>query len=389
MYVLKVKIISFGSAETQKETSVTVSHVRSQAWRAANVAINAQIVADISRLRRETEPEYADGLSAVTVNPMTQAARDIAAWFPDLPSAVGNRIAYQVSQHYTKNKHAILSGTRRMPRYRTGMPVPWAPTGVKFMHGQNGRHIVRLSMGRGKDPLLFEIVYGRDSIGHRERIERLIINEAKYGVCVLHDGPRGMKGAYLHVPITGDNGVIPVYASRSLAVHVGHDSIVSTMFRDEEIDSPEEVRHYGRRLDIIEKKAQFEDRRDRARAAISRSKGGHGYRRKFRGIETINNKEARWLRSYYHDISAKVVAAAQWRRVGTVLLEAYGAAHGETPETGYRAATRPFYELQGLIAQKATNYGATLVYVEPVPMRDDVTATRHMFYQKERSRVTP
>lgn len=389
MYVLKVKITSFGSAETQKETSATVSRVRTQAWRAANVAINAQIVADVARLRREIEPEYADGLSAVTVNPMTQAARDIAAWFPDLPSAVTNVLAYQVSRHYTKNKQAILSGARRMPRYRVGMPIPWAATGVKFLHGQDGRHVVRLSMGRGKPPLLFRIEYGRDSIGHRERVERLINGDATHGVCTLSTGHGGAYSLFLAIPIKGKNSVIDVHPARSLAVHIGYDSIVSMMFRDEATSITDTVRHLGRRLDIIEKKRQFEDRRDRARAAASRSHGGHGYRRKFRGIETINNKEARWLRSCYHDISAKVIAAAQWRRIGTVLLEAYGASHGETPETGYRAATRPFYELQGLIAQKARNYGATLVYVEPVPMRDDVIATRHMFHQKERSRVTP
>lgn len=376
MYHLKIKLSHIGTQEARKLSRDTVSSLKADAWRAANIIADSHFIHDTAWRRSrapDEQPEEHVREQFVALfgarNPMTHGYRIVRATLPRLPSAVVQQIGRDVSQAYARHRSAMITGYTRLTRYRPGMPVPWAPQGVRFMHDDKGAPIVRFTLARGHHWCM-RIVFGRDGIGHRARIEQMIAGELRYGRCLLQTPQGTNKSAFLTVPVHQTIDQIAVDPTRIMAAHVGYESILTIAFSGES-----EVRHIGYRRDLVEHKRQFADRRRRARAAMPHVKSGHGYRRRLKALSTINHAEARWLRSYYHDITAKANRAARWRGVGTVLLEDIAP---ESPETVLTGIVRHFSELQAQLTHKARSYGASVLYVTEPDARNDVAAARAM-----------
>jgi IS605 OrfB family transposase len=276
--------------------------------------------------------------------------RDIKEAFPGLPPCVTNPLNQIVYSTYKKEKTEMLRGERSLRSYKANMPVPTTKISVKIL--QNS---IEWSLSH-KEKIYFEIYYGQDRGNYFETIEKLLAGKCDYSApsIQLKD-----KKLFLLLPIQEPIRTNELDENLSVGVDLG---LSIPAYVSLNVGNPHMP--IGNKEDFLRTRLQMQARRRRCQKSLARSYGGHGWKRKNKGLDYIESKERNFATQYNHFISKKVVDFALHNRAKHIKLELLEG-FSEDYKNNFILRNWSYYQLQNMIEMKAEREGIKVVYIDP------------------------
>jgi IS605 OrfB family transposase len=118
----------------------------------------------------------------------------------------------------------------------------------------------------------------------------------------------------------------------------------------------------GTYTDIMRFRTQIKKRRQNMQRNINNMKDGHGKKRKYKGLDSLQEKESNFVQTYNHMISKRVIDFCLKNYAGTIHMEAL---NKEVKKNAFLTAYWSYYQLQSMIEYKAKQAGIEVKYINP------------------------
>ena len=165
--------------------------------------------------------------------------------------------------------------------------------------------------------------------------------------------------AALNVPVKDPVRNVELRPQLSVGVDVGFSTLVYAA-----VSTGPQRTHWGSQEDYMDFRRRIQARKGRLQQFADGSRGGHGRKRKLKAADAVQDKEQRFIRSYNHTASKRIVDFAFQQRAGTIKMEDLtGIKDAETNTFLYR--NWRYADLQVMIENKAKRHGIRVLYVDP------------------------
>lgn len=111
---------------------------------------------------------------------------------------------------------------------------------------------------------------------------------------------------------------------------------------------------------FVAKRLELQEKRRRAQAAMRYTGGGHGRKRKMRGLDKVKKSENNFAKTFNHQLSAAVIKYAISKNAKYINIEAIDSKNLDE----YVLRNWSYYQLQSYIEYKAKKNGITVRYVK-------------------------
>lgn len=280
-----------------------------------------------------------------------------------IPSDVLTCLNQNVAGVYKTYSKEVEYGTRTIPNYKKGIPVPFP---IKY-HGQlllkrrdDGSIYIRFPLG-----LEWDLDFGRDRSNNREIVERVLSGQYDVGNSSIQEAKNKKRFLLLVVKIPKENRILN--PNRIVGIDLGINTPLCAALNDNEyggmsIGSREQFLNMRMRMNAQKRELQRNLRHS--------TNGGHGRKHKLKALERLEGKERNWVHLQNHIFSKTLIEYAQKSDVGVIQMErltGFGRDKFEEVGDGYKFILRywSFFELQTMIEYKANAAGIEVRYVNP------------------------
>ncbi len=371
---LKLKVV----ADDRKAAWRRIRQISDDAWRAANWIATGQCLNDqlVRRIyaRRKIDPADKDAVAKVEgefqeffgTKRQATTERDVKRRFPALPPCVTNRLNNDVVGSYKKTKKEVLAGLRSLRTYRKGMPVSTTKASIEIQPGDKTHRIV-WKLGR-KERLPFDVFYGRDKANNRLTVQRIVSGENDYCAAQIQLNDRGL---FLLLPVQEPKKARDLHADLCVGADLGIVYPAYVALSKGPARQP-----IGSAEDLLKVRLHMQSRSRRLQRALVVAKSGKGRKRKMRALDDLRDKEARYVKTYSHLVSRKVVDFALRHRAGTIKLEMLEG-FGEEERNAFVLRNWSYFQLQQMITYKADHAGVAVCFVDPYHTSQTCSACGH------------
>lgn len=279
-----------------------------------------------------------------------------------IPSNVLTCLNQNISSTYKNYRKEIEFGTRTIPNFKRGIPVPFSMH-LKSVLGINKRDdgTIYVKFPKG---LEWDMHFGSDKSNNREIVERILSGQYAAGDSAIQQ-KRGKIFLLLVVKIPKKSVVLN--PERIVGVDLGINTPLYAALNDDE----HAKLAIGSRDEFLKIRRLFDRRRrDLQTSLTSSTRGGHGRTHKLQALERLGEKERNWVCLQNHNFSKALVEFAKKNGAGVIQMERL-TGFGRTSD-GAAADSKKFilrywsfFELQQFIEYKARAAGIEVRYVDP------------------------
>lgn len=282
----------------------------------------------------------------------------------EIPSNIAAASLQNLS-FYKKSLNAIKSGEERIRMYGKGMPMPLPKTVFNIVYNKDS-DIFELNMTGGIE---FKLHLGRDKSNNRIILERIFDNI--YGLAdsqlqYLTNKKKKKKEWFLLMCVNVPENKNDLLENTIIGVDMGIN-IPAYCAVNNSLDRAS----LGKREDIINFRNGIRKQRRNMQKNLSVSgRGGQGYDRKMKALNSLADKERAFVKNYNHKISKEVVKFAvknKAKYINLELLEGFGKDEDGKSIDEYKwlCSNWSYYELKTLIEYKAKLEGIEVRYIDP------------------------
>jgi IS605 OrfB family transposase len=285
---------------------------------------------------------------------------DVQVNFPELPSCVTNPLTQLIYKNYKKNKPTVSSGETSISSYKKNFPICVNCNSITFYKNDKNEDCFVWSLSK-KEKIIFKIAYGKDNGNYRSTINKIIVDQLKFSTpsFIYKKDHEGKEKLFLNLPVEDDKKEILLNKDICLGVDLG-------------INVPAFIAVNNSKASLA---LGTKDEFFRVRTCINRKirniqknlvfvKGGKGRNKKLKALNKYKGEERKFVNSYNHKISKRVVDFALLHNAGTIKLELLDG-YGENIKHRFILRNWSYAELQTMIEYKAKNIGIDVCYVDP------------------------
>lgn len=271
--------------------------------------------------------------------------------FEDLPNTIIDS-AINNLKFYIKDVWKIKSGEERIRMYSKGMPIPARRISFNIFSDKDINKFT-LKWFKGME---FEMFFGRDKSNNRVMVERVLDGTYK-----ISDSSIQLKKGkiFLNMCINIPENNNKFEDGRVVGVDLGLSIPAYCSVNDSQ-----ERLSIGSYDDFIKIRTQLQKRRQNLQKSLVLSKGGHGRKRKLKALESLNEKERNWVKTYNHKISKAIIDFALKNKAEQINLE-FLKGYGNRESNDFVLRNWSYFELQQFIEYKAKIEGIQVAYIDP------------------------
>lgn len=251
---------------------------------------------------------------------------------------------------YKKSLYKIRTGEERIRFYSKGMPIDTRGRTLQFFEEENKIYIKWIKK------IVFKCRFGEDRSNNREIVNRLILGEYK-----ASDSKIQIKRnrIFLLLSVNLPEKIHVLDENKILGVDLGikYPAYIATntgFFRES----------IGHMDDFFKTRTMLQNRKQRLQKALSLASGGKGRTKKLKALDQYAEKERNFVKTYNHQVSARIVQQAVNERCKTINLEFLKGFSKEHKESRI-LRNWSYYELQQMIEYKAKMNGINVAYIDP------------------------
>ncbi|WP_341876481.1 transposase [Defluviitalea saccharophila] len=269
--------------------------------------------------------------------------------FADIPDTIISPAISELS-FYKNEIYKIKLGESSIRYYKKGMPFNTRGRDLKFEIQDKDIYI------RWVKGIKFKLIFGRDRSNNKAIVDKILSEE--YKVC---DSKIQLKDKKLFLLLCVDipDNVHVLDEDKVLGVDLGikvpaYISVNEGYFRQA----------IGNVDEFLKIRMQMQRRRRQLQKALKYTSGGKGRKKKLKALDTFEETEANWVRTYNHKLSKAIVEAALKQNCKTINLE-FLKGYGEKETNKFILRNWSYYQLQQFIEYKAKRYGIDVRYIDP------------------------
>ena len=371
----KIKLIPVG--ETTKERSSHYAYIRRIAddlSRVGNEVIRLHVgnQYELDRLtngKTVTKGEATKILTESLGTSIRNSGYQQMSKFNHVASTIRTCFNSVIFKTISENFYDILNGKMSIPSFRkTNLSIPFSAqndsetkiTKVFTKTDDNKYHIgfpMTLEERKNHGEIKFNLFFGKDRSNNRVIVDRIM--DGTYKLC---DSNFKIIDSDIYLMMTYDQPTTPsndIDYGKVMGIDLGINRPVSYYISGE--------KHQPQQIQIGEKIQHERMKHYKTRHSIQQtlkySTGGHGRKKKLKGLEHQQNKEKEWSKRINNNISREVINVAQQYNVGLIKMEDLT---GITTSTNdYFLKSWAYYQLQTMIEYKAKEVGIRIEWVNP------------------------
>ena len=296
-------------------------------------------------------------------NPKTESYHLVNKHYPEMPSYVSAALNDQILNILKQEWIEVQRGERSIRNYKKGMPIPFMKTAMRF-EKRDGDIYLHLW-----DNLSFKLIFGRDKSNNREIVEKAIAGEYKYS-----DSAIQIKDNKIFLNFCGDFwNQEKQELNKKLCVGVDLGIIFPAYCALSEGFARNAI---GSSDDLLRIRIQMQNRRRRLQKAVKTSTGGKGRAKKLATLDSLEEKEKNYVKTYNHMLSHQIIKFAKDHNAGIIkmeLLEGYG----DDEKNKFILRNWSYFQLQTMIKYKAEREGIEVTYIDPYHTSQTCAACGH------------
>lgn len=272
--------------------------------------------------------------------------------YPNLPSDIRSILNKIVVSAYRKDLKGIMKGEKSIRTYKS-FPICFSKDPLKQMKYDEDEKNYKFNLF--KIPLI--TVLGADKSNNKIVIERALSGE--YIICdstITKKNDKWFLNFVVKVP------VLNIESKENNAVGVDIGRVVPLMLTATEDKWGKMI---GNQKQLFDKKRSFQKQKSSIQSTLSQTKGGKGYNRKMRRLETIRSSEHDYTETMLHTYAKQVIDFAIKTKSSIIKMEYLKSMTKEDQKEKFMIRFWPIARLQNLIEEKAKKYGIFVVYVDP------------------------
>lgn len=330
---------------------------------------------DVKRLKAERKALFADfkkqrqtflrGGVEEGANPEQNSTyRVVSNEFIDIiPSDILTNLNQNISSTYKEYSLDVERGTRTIPNYKKGIPVPFSikrSGELMLKKREDGSIYVRFPKG-----LEWDLFFGRDRSNNREIVERVLNGQYDVGNSTIQETKNKKRFLLLVVKIPKESKKLN--PNRVVGVDLGINIPLYAALNDNEYGGL----GIGSREQFLKVRMRMAaQKRELQRNLRHTTNGGHGRAQKLQALDQLEGKERNWVHLQNHIFSKSIIEYALRNGAGVIQMErlaGFGRDKNEEVENEFKFILRywSFFELQTMIEYKANAAGIEVRYIDP------------------------
>lgn len=280
-----------------------------------------------------------------------------------IPSDILTNLNKNISSTYRNYSLEVEQGTRTIPTYKKGIPVPFSIKDhgeLRLQQRDDGSIFIRFPLG-----LEWDLSFGRDRSNNREIVERVLSGQYDVGNSSIQEAKNRKRFLLLVVKISKE--------AKSLndKCVVGVDLGINTPLYAAINDNEYGGMSIGSREQFLKMRMRMAaQKRELQRNLRHTTNGGHGRTQKLQALERLEGKERNWVHLQNHIFSKSIIEYAQQNNAGVIQMErltGFGRDKNDEVNEEYKFILRywSFFELQTMIEYKANAAGIEVRYINP------------------------
>lgn len=263
-------------------------------------------------------------------------------------------VVIKVKQDYSNNFADIVTGKISLMNYKQDNPLMITGQCLKVFKDED-KYFIKIMAG-----FELEVVLGSRRNENKEELiitlERCISGE--YKVCqsqIQFDNNNNVIfNLVIDIPTKTKYTPVP---GRVLGVDLGIKYPAYMAIND----SPNIKQSLGSIDDFMRVREQMQARKRKLQQALTLTKGGKGRKKKTQALDRFRDKERNWVKTYNHQLSAKIVQFAKKNKCEFINME-------KLTKDGFGnklLRNWSYYELQQMVEYKAKKEGIEVRYIDP------------------------
>lgn len=302
----------------------------------------------IREAKKDVREKFLEGFGKKLDSTINERIRGVDD-FKELPDTIISPVIAELG-FYKKNLYKIRMGEERIRLYSKGMPFNTRGRDLQFFEEENNIYIKWIKK------IVFKCRFGEDRSNNREIVNRIISGEYK-----ASDSKIQIKRnrIFLLLSVNLPEKIHVLDENKILGVDLGikYPAYIATntgFFRES----------IGHMDDFFKTRTMLQNRKQRLQKALSLASGGKGRMKKLKALDQYAEKERNFVKTYNHQVSARIVQQAVNERCKTINLEFLKGFSKEHKESRI-LRNWSYYELQQMIEYKAKMNGINVAYIDP------------------------
>lgn len=279
--------------------------------------------------------------------------------FDDLPSEIRACLNQSVANTIKERKKDIMRGDMSVPMYRNNIDVPFKGSSIMRSLGVtvDGDYTFKLF----KIPLVMR--FGRDRSNNQAIVDRCISGEYKVcGSSYRIEGKKIFLSLTYEMPVRTD---VKLKDGKCLFARIGIATPLVYMVdikAKNDFDSGRKLYTIGT-AEYFKRRLDFQKKVHDAMQSAADARGGHGRKRKTKGVSHYRLKERNYVKAMMHKYSRELVNAAYEYKCERIVLldqerrEEELKANKDNPYEKFVLRNWGYGGLKGLIEMKCRDYG--------------------------------
>lgn len=372
----KIKVLPVGNKEEiDRVYKYLREGIRSQN-KAMNQYISALFMAKIQEISKEDRHELNCLYTRISSSTKGSAYDETIQFAKGLPTTAN--IKMKVQQDFSNSiKKGLLSGKTSLPTYKETNPLLIHVDFVRLRstnpHKDNGmyhnyenhneflKHLYSTDLEiliKFANNITFKLILGNPKKSYQLREIIKAIFEDYYKICGSSIGINNKKEIILNLSIdVPENVEKNLNENIVLGVDLGINIPAMCALNNSELFKYS----IGSKEDFLEQRTKIQDQRKRKQKSLRMRPGGHGRKKKLESLEKLKAKERRFVHSYNHMLSCRIVEMAVKKRAKYINMERLKG----FDTSKFILRNWSYYELQQMTIYKAKRRGIEVRFVDP------------------------